>query len=524
MADAASVLVIDDNEDDRLLYRRVLQKSTEGRYNVSEADDGETGLKLIESAPPDCVLLDYSLPGRNGIEVLKRLRSQHPFIPVVMLTGQGNEAVAVAAIHEGAQNYIAKSTITADNLPRVIEMAIEHCMLEKRIHEQRTSLEVFTRALAHDLKEPVRTVRSFVEMIAEYEKFSEKTARYFEHIQNAADRMHMLIDTVYYYTRLNDPAQMVRERCDTATVLQEVKENADHLIRQRQATVTHDALPEVYVNRTQLTQLLQNLVCNAIHHSEKPVTIRVSAEEQKDMYLFRVADNGPGIDSAYLQKIFEPFKRLSHNETQGAGLGLAICKKIVEFYNGKIWCESTPGSGTTFVFTLPKTSPETASEDAWAQASPAKPVHLNGTPLANVLLVDDSKADIEMTQFRLFERGHLHCNLAVASNGEEALAMLRARAKENGPIDLVLLDINMPEMDGFELLEKMRADKALQDVVVVMCTGSIYDKDMARARALGAAGYLTKPVEFDKLKSLIDVTPNFQLHRQGEIYALLRAA
>ena len=100
------------------------------------------------------MLLDYSLPGRNGVEVLKRIRAKHPFVPVVMLTGQGNENVAVTAMQEGAQNYIAKSAITPESLEHVIRMAIEHCTMEKRIHEQRGSLEIFTRALAHDLKEP----------------------------------------------------------------------------------------------------------------------------------------------------------------------------------------------------------------------------------------------------------------------------------------------------------------------------------------------------------------------------------
>jgi signal transduction histidine kinase len=524
MSESIRVLVIDDSEDDRLLYRRVLQKSADVKFQIYEVDNGDAGFQSLEKEQPDCILLDYSLPGRNGIEVLKRIRGQYPFIPIVMLTGQGNEAVAVSAIHEGAQNYIAKSMITPDALQRIVLTAIDHCAMGRRIHEQRTSLEVFTRALAHDLKEPMRTIRSFVDLLAEYETFSEKTLTYFQHIQNAADRMHMLIDTVYFYTRLNDPEQVAKEVCDVATTLKEVQENVDQLIRERNATITCDALPKVHANRAQLIQLLQNLTCNAIHHSEKPVTIHVSAETKENECLFRFTDNGPGIEPAHFQKIFEPFKRLSHND-QGAGLGLAICKKIVESHGGKIWCESTLGKGTTFLFTLPQALPETVVKPkASAQQPTAVHTPLSGNPLANVLLVDDSKADIEITQFKLFERAHLHCNLLVAHNAEQALSMLRDRSQQDGPIDLMLLDINMPEMDGFELLEQIKADETLRNVAVVMCTGSIYDKDMERARAMGAVGYLTKPVEFDKLKSVIDLTPAFQLHQNGKGYTLLRAA
>src|SRR5262245_51234057 len=106
MHDAITILVIDDSEDDRGLYRRTLAAS--GRYDVIEAQDGDRGLAMVDEHAPDCILLDYSLPGRNGVEVLKRLRVQHPFAPVIMLTGQGNETVAVAAMREGAQNYLSK--------------------------------------------------------------------------------------------------------------------------------------------------------------------------------------------------------------------------------------------------------------------------------------------------------------------------------------------------------------------------------------------------------------------------------
>jgi len=519
------ILVIDDSEDDRLLYSRALRKNADGGFVVSEADNGDEGLRRIEENPPDCVLLDYSLPGRNGIEVLKRIRSTYSFIPVVMLTGQGNENVAVAAMQEGAQNYIAKSTITPETLEHVIRMAMQHCALQKRIHEQRTSLEIFTRALAHDLKEPLRTIRSFVDMLSESQQFSDKTQHYFDYIQNASNRMYMLIDMVFLYTRLDDPAQMVKEPCDISTVLPEVQENLDRLICEREASVTATSpLPAVQANRTQMQQLLQNLIANSIHHSDAPVAVRIHAEAQGDHWLFTVSDNGPGIEESALQKIFEPFKRMTRHEEQGAGLGLAICRKIVESHGGKIWCESKPGEGATFLFTLPMAAAPGKPANVAASLPPAEVASsapMNGALLANVLLVDDSRADLEITRFRLM-RSRLHCNLLVAHDGEEALSLLRGQG--NKPVDLMLLDINMPEMDGFELLERIRADENLRLVTVVMCTGSIYDKDMERARALGVAGYLLKPIEFANLKSVIEMNPALRLSRENNGYSLLRAA
>ena len=173
----------------------------------------------------------------------------------------------------------------------------------------------------------MRTIRSFVELINQsHETFSEKAQNYFHHIQNAADRMQMLIDTVFFYTRLDDPAQMAKEACDMAAVLEEVQGNLPSLSVSAARLVTA-GLPEVYANRMQMMQLLQNLVANAIHHCEKPVTRAISADEGGDHWLFSVSDNGPGIEPVQLQKIFEPFKRLS-SARAGSGIRLAICKKM----------------------------------------------------------------------------------------------------------------------------------------------------------------------------------------------------
>src|ERR1700681_900958 len=158
MSNSAKILVIDDSEDDRLLYRRSLKKCPGLSYTISETASGEDGLARIDDEAFACVLLDYSLPGRNGVEILKRIRARHPFVPVVMLTGLGNEKVAVAAMQEGAQNYISKSSIDAQSLEHVIRGAIQHGAMQTRISTQRGSLDVFARALAHDLKEPVRQI------------------------------------------------------------------------------------------------------------------------------------------------------------------------------------------------------------------------------------------------------------------------------------------------------------------------------------------------------------------------------
>ena len=519
MTPIITILIIDDSEDDRMFYRRMLKhQTTEAQFLILEADDGKTGLQIVAQKNPACILLDYSMPGDDGVEILKLIRSTYPFIPVVMLTGQGNESIAVAAINEGAQNYISKATITSESLAHAINVAIEHCTLQKRIHEQRISLEVFTRALAHDLKEPLRTIRSFSDLIMQSETLTLEGENYFQHVVRAAERMQMLIETVFLYTRLEDPNQMPKQKCDANTTLKEVEENLKLLIQENHTAITSDLLPEVYANQVQLMQLFQNLISNAIRHNQKNIAIHIQAKKQADSWLFEVADNGQGIAKEFQKRIFEPFNRLNRSE-EGAGLGLAICKKIVEMNGGKIWCESK-GEGALFAFTLPILIPEEKKNTITPIQVPAhSPALLSSLSLANILLVDDRDADIELMQYQLIRKPRLDCHLFVAHDGQEALELLKSG---NPPIDVLLLDINMPRMNGFELLEYMQHEKELKDITVIMCSGSTYDKDIDKASDLGAAGYLVKPGQFDALKSIFERTAGLTFNQGNGTCALLR--
>lgn len=514
MKQTLKILIIDDSVDDRMLYARVLHKSEDTNYIISEVASGEEGLQEIMAELPDCVLLDYSLPGRNGLEILKRIHTNLPFLPVIMLTSHGNETIAVSAIHEGAQNYINKATISPETLQRAIKVAVEHCNLQRRIHDQRTSLEIFTRALAHDLKEPVRTIGSFLELLQEEgASFTERGKTYFNYITKAAKRMDSLIDTVYYYTRLDDPDMHIdKENCDLEKVLEEAKENLSTYISESGAEIESGNLPIVHANRTQLTQLLQNIIINAIRHSDKAPKIKVTSAKTDGQWQISISDNGPGIPVEHTEKVFEPFKRMTYSREQGLGLGLSICRKIVQSHGGRIWFESQKGDGTTFHFTVSQAMDEKTDEKI------EKPIN---SQLGTILLVEDNEADIELTRIMLIDEPKLKCNLHVARDGREALNHLNKDGDERQP-DLILLDINMPGVDGFDLLKKMQEKGNLRNIPVVMCTTSTYNKDIEKAKALGAVGYLTKPPELAKLKPVIEAATNIRLERSDGGYSLVK--
>ncbi len=525
MSEVQNILIIDDSDDDRLFYTRALSKSGHS-YAFQEAADGDAGLHMIEKTMPSCILLDYSLPGHNGIDVLKNIRAKYQFLPVVMLTGQGNESVAVLAMQQGAQNYITKSDITSDSLSHAIQMAIEYCGMQQHIEDQRLSLEVFTRALAHDLKEPVRTIISFMELITDRTKLSEKSQDYFQYIVSAAERMGRLIDTIHLYTRLDAAEKMNVETCNTQWLLEETIENLSKLITERGAEVKVNQLPKINGNHVQLTQLFQNLISNAIKHNRKPVKIAVGCTDRVDHWMFYINDDGEGIEETDLIKIFDPFNRVSHNDNSGLGMGLAISKKIVESLGGRIWCESNMGEGTTFFIAIPKNSGQTLSrypDEFSADVEMSNNINAEIKKEANILLVDDNKMDIELTKIILFEQPKVKCRLNVATDGHEAMDTMQSSLGNKNPIDLILLDINMPRMNGFELLEQIRRDDLLKGVPVIICTTSAYDKDEQQAKKLGVSGYMVKPMRFDKLKEIIETVPNLYFSEQEDRLELRRA-
>ncbi len=235
-------------------------------------------------------------------------------------------------------------------------------ILKLKLEELRRSneeLEQFAYVSSHDLQEPLRMISSYLQLLQRrYQgKIDDKADKYIYYAVDGAARMQVLINDLLEFSRVTTKAGEP-EPTDSELVLNQVLSNLDLYIKQNNATVTHDPLPEVMADNTQLAQVFQNLIANGIKfHGEEAPKIHISAEKKANEWLFSVKDNGIGIDPQYSEKIFEVFKRLHKKEEYpGTGIGLAICKKIVERHGGRIWVESELGKGSTFYFTLPISS------------------------------------------------------------------------------------------------------------------------------------------------------------------------
>ena len=270
-------------------------------------------------------------------------------------------------IKDGSGNVIGMASILRDITElKQAEQALQkaHDELEKRVAERtaelsriNAELEKFAYVASHDLQEPLRTVINFSDMLnRRYQDRLDADGREFlGFIVTGVTRMRRLIDDLLEFSRTGHE-RVVRQIVDAEEVLGRVLANLAQSLAESAAVVTHDPLPTVLADAGQLEQLLQNLVGNAIKfRSDKRPLVHVGIEEQAADWLFSVRDNGIGLDPRFANRIFEMFQRLhSVGKYVGSGVGLAICKKIVERHAGRIWVESDEGQGAVFYFTLPR--------------------------------------------------------------------------------------------------------------------------------------------------------------------------
>lgn len=239
---------------------------------------------------------------------------------------------------------------------QVEERTIELQNTIKELERSNQELQQFAYVSSHDLQEPLRMVISYLQLLERRYRgeLDDKADKYIDFAVDGALRMQNLIEDLLAFSRVTTHAKKF-ESVDSETVLNGVLSNLDVLIKENGAVITHDPLPTVMADSTQLSQVFQNLISNAIKfRGEETPEIWISAKKEEDRWVFSVADNGIGIDPKHSERIFKVFQRLhKRREYSGTGIGLAVVKRIIERHGGEIWVESELGKGSTFYFTIP---------------------------------------------------------------------------------------------------------------------------------------------------------------------------
>jgi signal transduction histidine kinase len=400
-----SVLLIEDDSDDAELIKEFLPDERGYSFKIKWEMRLNSALNCLNTSSFDIILLDLSLPDSFGVQTVIDVHQEAPAVPLVILTGFDDETTAIEAMRQGAQDYIIKWIVDSNILVRTMRYAIERNRLlvelerkqqeqlrmaeqlrlmekkelEGQIAEQRhvfeiktlkvieqkaielersnTELEQFAYVASHDLQEPLRSIIGYLQLLQRrYEgKLDNDADKFISRAVTAANRMSALIRDLLDYSRVQRKGKPFKNT-DCSKTFNHVINNLHSVISDTQAVITHDPLPVIQADSTQIIQLLQNLISNAIKFkSSNPPTIHISAQHNPDSneWLFSVKDNGIGIDKEYFERIFLIFQRLhTIREYDGTGIGLAVCKKIVERHGGRIWVESEPGKGSTFFFTV----------------------------------------------------------------------------------------------------------------------------------------------------------------------------
>ena len=257
------------------------------------------------------------------------------------------------AVHNEQGALIGYTKILSDETARK--------QLQDSLTESNTALEQFAYVASHDLQEPLRTMSTFAQLFSKKYRgtLDAEGDQFLDYMLSGAVRMTALVKDLLAYARLT-----TEEARPSSIALDEDLEAAlthlDQAMTESGATITHDPLPTLPVDRGQMVRLFQNLIGNAVKY-RKPdhaPKVHIAAEQKGADWVISIRDNGIGFDPKHASMIFEPFKRLhTADEYPGTGVGLAICRRIIQAQHGRIWAESQPGEGTTFFFTLPIDSP-----------------------------------------------------------------------------------------------------------------------------------------------------------------------
>ncbi|HVG07782.1 MAG TPA: ATP-binding protein [Thermoanaerobaculia bacterium] len=238
----------------------------------------------------------------------------------------------------------------------VIEQGERLELQARELKRSNEELERFAYVISHDLQEPLRMVSSYTQLLGDRYRgrLDDKADKYIEYAVGGAKRMQQLINDLLAYSRVTARGRNFA-RAPLDEVVDDVLADLEVLVRETGASVQRGRLPVVLGDRSQLRQVFQNLVSNALHYrrdGEAP-EVAISAAREGDRWRLEVHDNGTGIDPRFHERIFVIFQRLDRRRSQGTGIGLAMCKRIVEHHGGRIWVDSAPGAGSAFHFTLP---------------------------------------------------------------------------------------------------------------------------------------------------------------------------
>jgi PAS domain S-box-containing protein len=361
------ILVIEDNPGDYVLVEEYLKEGFPSA-EILHAESIISATPILKKNHVDVVLLDLTLPDGMGIESFHAIQTIAPLVPIIILTGMGDRDIALESVKFGAQDYIVKD----DSNTMVLQKSIQYGIERSKVLDHLKKSEEQYKYLFQNNPLPMwafdKIDGKFIMVngaaIRQYGYTEEEFLKMTIYDIEVADDSRVAISSSFLKRsslNKNFTSDLKHRKksgaiIDVNNIIADLKVLYQNRLKTSNGIIECETIPLILGRKSQVMQLFQNLLGNAIkYQSNEPPVIKISVKDVGNFVEFAVADNGIGIDERFFNKIFIIFQRL-HNREQysGTGIGLAICKKIVDRHGGKIWLTSTPGKGSTFYFTLPR--------------------------------------------------------------------------------------------------------------------------------------------------------------------------
>jgi len=527
LKDKINLLLVEDSEDDEILALRAIKN---GGLDVTHlrVQTAEEYIRALEADKWNIIISDYVLPNFSGTDALDILRRSGSDIPFIVVSGKIGEDIAVELIKAGANDYIIKSGIK--RLPHAIEREIREALVRSQKREADIKLKElveelkiardkaesasssksrFLATMSHELRTPLNGIIGFANILALIELTREQTIEMAEFIKACGNNLLDIITSILDYSNLEaekvEPKKTPFKLNDL--IWEVIKNHATEASRKNIeiSYVNNNKYEEILLgDRDMFRSILSNLIGNSIKFTEKgKVEIINSADYQAEGTAdirISVRDEGIGITSEDIKNIFTPFFQADSSTTRkynGIGLGLAIANLLIKLMGGKLVLEGMPQKGSCFYFTvrIPKAG-KTFKNIPVQQSS-----ELTGdqTPVSDkknykILAVDDVPMNLILISRMLKNKGH---SVILAESGKIAIE----KCKTENP-DFILMDINMPVMDGIMTTHQIRKEGF--NMPIIALSGDRSAAELKKSIQSGMNGYLTKPFKLDELISLIE--------------------
>ena len=504
------ILIVDDDKANLLYLNNLLGEE----FTLYMARDGKEAIEKAGKYRPDLILLDIIMPGMDGYEVLSVLKSSEKTqeIPVIFITGLSSNEDETKGLTLGAEDYISKpfnNTIVLLRIRNQLKIINNmRLIIEKELAEKtsRAKSEFLSR-MSHEIRTPLNAIIGMTNL-ARSSDDSEKRNNYLEKSSVAAGELLRLIEDVLNISDLRDGEFNINNNeFQFKNMLQNVLQKTSKMIKRKNQTFSANidpSIPEIIISDdSRLAQVIDKLLSNARKFTPNNGEIRLNAfvanaENDQLTIQIDVTDNGIGIPKDKQDIIFMAFEQADggiDRKYDGAGVGLHISKTIIEKMGGKIWVESELGKGSKFSFTFPARMKSPDAETAAPLAT------LSGR---TALLVDDIEINREIVMAILEET---QIQFVCAGNGREAVEIFKS---DPGKFDIILMDINMPEMDGVEATRQIRAlgTKEGSRVPIIALTANTSSESVKKYLAAGMTDHIGKPAAFDEIIRKINLYIN----------------